>query len=116
MNQTTTEIRKNYHEIMDSCKLNTMEKWVIEEEITDTLYEKGYDLVNVCTAPCEHGYFNALDCYTIIADKLVEQIRNAGFEVIVRKNPNKKSITWIIFPYNLCIELAEHVGDFEVIK
>ena len=115
MNKTTTEIRKNYHSIMDACKLNTMEKWVIEEEITDTLYEKGYDIVNVCTAPCEHGYFNALECYTTVADKLAEQIREKGFDFIQRVNPDKKSISWIIFPYNLCIELADYIADFEVI-
>ena len=116
MSNKAALIRRQYYDKFNSCGLDTMQKWQIEEEITDTLYEKGYDLVNVCTAPCEYGIFNALDCYTTVAEKLAGQIAANGFEIILRKNPQKKSISWIIFPYNLIIELVNVVNDFEEVE
>ena len=109
-------IRKNYNTLVKSCKLNTMERWDKEDEIRDILFEKGYDLVNFTNAPCEYGYFNCIDCYSTIAEKLTEEIRKHGFDVILRKNPHKKSISWIIFPYNLVHEIREVVEEFKVIK
>lgn len=113
MNDSQT-IRKNYRNMIKSCKLNTWEVWRIEEEISDILYNKGYDLINFCNAPCEHGYFNCIDCYSNVAQKLTEEIRKHGFKVILRRNPNKKSISWIIFPFNLTHEIRSVVEDFEV--
>ena len=110
------EIRRNYFDKLNSLNMNQMDMWKVEEEITDTLYEKGYGLVNVCIAPCEYGVFNALDCDTSIAEKLASQIQDNGFEIILRKNPSRKSISWIIFPYNLVIEIKEIVDSFEVIS
>lgn len=112
----STEIRDNYYKLSKSCKLSTEEVWNIQDEIRDILYEKGYDLVNFCNAPCEHGYFNSIDCYSKIAGKLADEIEKHGFNIIVRKNPEKRSITWIIFPFNLVHEIREVVDDFEVIK
>lgn len=114
MNNNSEDIRKNYYQKVKSCKLTTCEIWGIEEEIRDILFEKGYDLVNFCNAPCEHGYFNCIDCYSNVAKKLTEQIRKHGFEVILRRNPNKRSISWIIFPFNLTHEIRAVVEDFEV--
>lgn len=115
MSDKGATIRREYFDKFNNCKLSTMEKWQIEEEITDILYEKGYDLVNVGTAPTRYGYFNCLDCYTKVADKLVKEIRKYGFNVMLHQNPNKKSISWIIFPHNLVIELRDYVEDFEAI-
>lgn len=115
MNETQA-IRKNYHELMDSCPLTIMEVWAIQDEIQDILYEKGYDLINFCNAPCQHGHFNAIDCYSKIAPQLAEQIRRNGFNVFLIKNPNKRSISWIIFPFNLVHEIRSVVENFEVIK
>lgn len=110
------EIRRQYFDKFKACPLNTMEKWLIEEEITDILYEKGYDLVNCGTAHCSHGVFNALHCYSTVAEKLTGEVLKHGFEVILRKNPEKRSESWIIFPFNLLIELRDVVEKFEVIK
>ena len=107
-------IRKNYHDLVRSCKLNNMERWSLEDEIRDILFEKGYDLVNFVNAPCEYGYFNCIDCYSTVAEKLTEEIRKHGFEVILKKNPYKRSISWIIFPYNMVYEIREVVNEFEV--
>jgi len=116
MMDETQAIRKNYHKLIDSCPLNTMDVWKIQDEISDILYEKGYDLINFCNAPCQHGHFNAIDCYSKIAPKLAEEIRKNGFEVFLIKNPNKRSISWIIFPFNLVVEIRDVVENFEVIK
>ena len=114
MNNDSEAIRKNYYHRMKSCTLTTLEVWEKEDEIRDILYDKGYDLVNFCNAPCEHGYFNCIDCYSNVAQKLTEQIRKHGFEVILKRNPNKRSISWIIFPFNLTHEIRSVVEDFEV--
>lgn len=108
------EICKSYNDLMKSCKLTTMEVWRLEGEIQDILSDKGYGLINFCNAPCEHGYFNCIKCYSNVAKKLTEQIRKHGFEVILRRNPNKRSISWIIFPFNLTHEIRDVVEDFEV--
>ena len=107
-------IRREYFDKFNNCKLSTMEKWQIEEEITDILYEKGYDLVNVGTAPTRYGYFNCLDCYTNVAKKLTNEVKKAGFNVILQQKTKKKSISWIIFPHNLVIELRDYIDNFEV--
>lgn len=116
MSDKGATIRREYFDKFNNCKLSTMEKWQIEEEITDILYEKGYDLVNVGTAPTRYGYFNCLNCYTNVADKLANEVKKAGFDVILFQNPNKKSLSWIVFPHNLVIELRDHVENFEAIE
>ena len=115
MNETQA-IRKNYYKLQDSCPLTTLEVWDIQDEIKDILFEKGYDLIGYCNAPCQYGYFNAIDCYSTVAPKLAEQIRKNGFNVFLIKNPERRSISWIIFPFNLVHEIREVVEDFEVIK
>lgn len=114
MNNDSEAIRKNYYHRRKSCTLTTLEVWEKEDEIRDILYDKGYDLVNFCNAPCEHGYFNCIDCYSNVAQKLTEQIREHGFNVILRRDPHKRSISWIIFPFNLTHEIRSVVEEFEV--
>ena len=114
MTDKGTVIRREYFDKFNNCKLSTMEKWQIEEEITDILYEKGYDLVNVGTAPTRYGYFNCLDCYTNVAKKLTSEIKKAGFNLILQQNHDKKSISWIIFQQNIVIELRDYIDNFEV--
>ena len=109
-------IRRNYHTLVEKCPLTTMEVWRIQDEIRDILYERGYDLINFCNAPCQYGYFNSIDCYTKVAKQLTEEIRAHGFKVFQIQNPHKKSITWIIFPYNLTHEIREVVEDFKELK
>ena len=109
-------IRKNYNMLMEKCPLTTMEVWTIQDEIQDILYEKGYDLINFCNAPCSYGYFNSIDCYTKVAKQLAEEIRAHGFNVFLIQNPHKKSISWIIFPFNLIYEIREVVEDFKELK
>lgn len=116
MSASSKKIRNNYYIRQKECKLGTLERWDIEEEIRDILFDKGYDLINFCNAPCKHGHFNAIDCYSTIAPKLASEIKKHGFEVILRKNPDKRSISWIIFPFNLTHEIRNVVEDFEVIK
>lgn len=113
MSASSKEIRDNYYLRQKECKLDTLQIWDIEEEIRDILFKKGYDLINFANAPCEHGYFNAIDCYTTVASKLAGQITSHGFDVILRKNPDKRSISWIIFPFNLVHEIRDVVDDFE---
>ena len=116
MSTKAKEIRRNYNNLLKACKLDTMQVWGLEEEITDILFEKGYDFVNFCNAPCRWGYFNALSCLTRVADRLVAQIKDGGFEVILMKNPDRPSESWIVFPYNLTHEIRDIVKGFEVIK
>ena len=65
--KSAAEIKREYREMKSSCPLTTMEVWDIEDEIQDILFKKGYDLINFINAPCEYGYFNAIDCYSKIA-------------------------------------------------
>ena len=116
MSDKAREIQRNWHQRVQDCSLSTMEIWTLEDEIRDILYEKGYDLINFCNAPCRYGHFNSIDCYTKVAEKLTMEIRKHGFNVILRKNPNKPSISWIIFPYNMVHEIRTVVEEFEVIK
>ena len=118
MSKSVHELRKEYHQMVSDCKLSKMEVWLVEEEISDILFKKGYDLINFVTAPCPNGYghFNAIDCYTTVADKLVEEIRKHGYKVYPRKNPDKRSITWIIFPYDLIYTIRDCVEEFEEVK
>lgn len=116
MSAISKKIRENYYLRQKNCELDTLQIWDIQDEIRDILYEKGYDLINFCNAPCQHGHFNAIDCYSKIAPKLAEEIRKNDFEVFLIKNPNKKSISWIIFPFNLVHEIRDVVENFEVIK
>jgi len=115
MSDKAKEIRKNYNDIVKSCNLSQMEVWDKQEEITDILFDKGYDFVNFINAPCRWGYFNGLACLTKHADTLVSQIKAAGFDVIPIQNPKRKSETWIVFPYNLTHEIRSIVDDFEVV-
>ena len=109
-------IRKNYNHLIDKSQLSTMEVWTLQDEIKDILYEKGYDLINFCNAPCQYGYFNSIDCYTKVAEQLTEEIRGHGFNVFLIQNPHKKSISWIIFPFNMVHEIREVVEDFKELK
>ena len=109
------EIQRNWYDLLKACPLSTMEIWDIEHEITDILYDKGYDFVNFNIAPCQYGRFNALSCLTKVVGKLAGQITENGFEVIVVKNPRRPSESWIVFPYNLTHEIRSIVDDFEVI-
>ena len=115
MNKAKT-LQRQWYDKVKSCPLSTMEVWDIEAEITDILYDKGYDFVNFTIALCRYGRFNALTCLTRVADKLVSQIKEKGFYVIVATNPNRTSETWIVFPCNLTHEIRPFVDDFEVIK
>ena len=114
--EDAAKIRRDYFDKLNSLNMSQMDMWRTEEKITDTLYEKGYGLTNVSMFPCTYGRFNGLDCDSYVADKLANEIRKQGFEIIIRKNPNRKSTTWIIFPFNLIIELENAVEKFEAIK
>lgn len=114
MNDKGAEIRREYYDMLKSCTLSTWEVWGIQEEIQDILYEKGYDLINFCNAPCRYGRFNAIDCYTKVAKKLADQIQKHGFKILLVKHRDKPSISWIIFPFNMVHELRNVVEDFEV--
>ena len=109
-----SEIMNNYKQMVRDCKLTTMEVWDKEDEIRDVLYDKGYDLINFVNAPCQYGWFNSIECYSKYAQKLTEQIQKHGFDVILRKNHERRHISYIIFPYNLTHEVREVVDDFEV--
>ena len=110
------EIQRAWYDMVKACPLDTMEVWKIEGEITDILYDKGYDFVNFIVAPCQYGRFNALRCLTRVAGRLARQIEDGGFKVIVVKNPRRPSDSWIVMPYNLAHEIRPIVDDFEVIK
>lgn len=116
MNTKVTEIQRNWYDLLKECTLSTMDMWKIEEEISDILFDKGYGLINFTIAPCRYGKFNALTCETNIANELSAQIKEAGFKIVLTKNPSYPSETWIILPYNLTVELRDHVGNFKVIS
>jgi len=113
MNTKVTEIQRNWYDLFKACPLSTMEIWKIEEEISDILFDKGYGLINFTIAPCRYGKFNAITCETNIANKLSAQIKEAGFKIVLTKNPSYPSETWIILPYNLTHELRTYVESFE---
>ena len=116
MSDKAREIQRNWYDMVKACPLDTMEVWKIEGEITDILYDKGYDFVNFCVAPCRYGRFNAISCLTKYANILSIQIEDCGFNIVLTKNPNRPSETWIIFPYNLTHELRDHVENFKEVQ
>lgn len=116
MNDKAATIRKNYNQMVKSCKLDTWEIWGIQEEIRDILFEKGYDLVNFSNAPCRYGMFNCIDCYSNVAEKLTQEIKKQGYAVYLVKNQDRPSISWIIFPFNMVHEIRNVVEEFEVNK
>ena len=116
MSDKAREIQRAWYDMVKACPLTTMEVWAIEGEIQDILYDKGYGFVNFHIAPCRYGRFNSITCLTRVAGKLTSQLKANGYNIIVQKNPNRPSETWIIFPYNLTHDIRSCVETFEVIK